>query len=83
MLGVDTVDYADTGCAAKWAKFMVKSNLTVWGAWTEAGRKSFNGIQSPIKFAVWGHAGNFNDHITDYFNSSSGDIDYQTVQVHP
>lgn len=83
MLGFDTVCYEDLRFSKTWANLMIKSNLTVYGAWVEAGRNSFKGVPVTIRAAAWGHSGNFGDHITEYLGSSSGDLDYRSDQVHP
>ena len=83
MLGFDTVCYSDLDFAAKWASLMTKSNRTVYDAWFDAGSKSYSGVSDTIRQAVWGHGGNFSDHITQYIGGTSGDLDYRSEQVHP
>ena len=85
MLGVDTIVYAEPGFGGKWARYMIHTNLTVWNSWLAAGKDSFKTVPSStvIDFAIWGHQGNVNDHIDDYFLPSTGDFYYDKQTVHP
>jgi hypothetical protein len=85
MLGADTITYTDPALEGNWARFMVKSNLTVWNSWVLAGQGAFKSVppSTVIRFAWWGHGDNLSDGIQDILGGTSGDVDHAGAQVHP
>jgi len=85
MLGAETITYTDKVMAGKWANYMVQTNLTVWDAWTRAGREAFQTVPAStvIRFAWWGHGDNLGDQIQSILGGTSGEVSHDGVQVHP
>ena len=88
LLGTDSVCYPTDNIAALWARSILGLSFVypqqIWEAWYTEARGVYGSGSYPgaIKFAVAGWADNFSDTVQST-GGTSGDLQYQSVQVYP